>query len=107
MSPSKVRNYLRCKKSKDKQSRDYDYGGRYEDRYRDDDYYEKRNNDGVPDSIQSLIFQNLKEECMLMTSWIGLIPSNVSLSIVIPPSGKRCSWWLSRCVRMLFFGGRI
>ena len=38
----------------------------------------------VPDSIQSLIFQNLKEECMVMTSWIGLIPSNVSLSIVIP-----------------------
>ena len=43
----------------------------------------------VPDSIQSLIFRNLKEECMLMTSWIGLIPSNVSLNIVIPLSGKR------------------
>ena len=43
----------------------------------------------VPDSIQSLIFQNLKEEYMLMTSWISLIPSNMSLSIVIPPSGKR------------------
>ena len=43
----------------------------------------------VPDSIQSLIFQNLKEKCMLMTSWIGLIPSNVSLSIVIPPRSKR------------------
>ena len=43
----------------------------------------------VPNSIQSLIFHNLKEECMLMTSWIGLIPSNVSLSIVIPLSGKR------------------
>ena len=43
----------------------------------------------VSDSIQSLIFRNLKEECMLMTSWIGLIPSNVSLSIVIPSSGKR------------------
>ena len=25
----------------------------------------------VPDSIQSLIFRNLKEEFMLMTSWIG------------------------------------
>ena len=43
--PSQVRNYLRRKKPKDKHSREYDYGGRYEDRYRDDDYYEKRNND--------------------------------------------------------------
>ena len=43
--PSQVRNYLRCKKPKDKHSRDYDYGGRYEDRYRDDDYYEKCNNE--------------------------------------------------------------
>ena len=45
MLPSQVRNYLRCKKPKHKHSRDYDYGGRYEDRYRDDGYYEKRNND--------------------------------------------------------------
>ena len=29
--PSQVQNYLRCKKLKDKHSRDYDYGGRYED----------------------------------------------------------------------------
>ena len=43
--PSQVRNYLRRKNPKDKHSREYDYGGRYEDRYRDDDYYEKRNND--------------------------------------------------------------
>ena len=43
--PNQVQNYLRCKKPKDKHSRDYDYEGRYEDRYRDDDYYEKRNND--------------------------------------------------------------
>ena len=43
----------------------------------------------VPDSIQSLIFWNLKEECMLMTTWIGLIPLNMSLGIMIPPSGKR------------------
>ena len=42
----------------------------------------------VPNSIQSLIFRNLKEECMMTTSWISLISSNVSLSIVIPPSGK-------------------
>ena len=45
MPPSQVWNYLRRKKPKDKQSREYDYGGRYEDRYRDDDNYEKRNND--------------------------------------------------------------
>ena len=45
VSSSQVQNYLRRKKPKDKHSRDYDYGGRYEDRYRDDDYYEKRNND--------------------------------------------------------------
>ena len=45
MPPSQVRNYLRRKKPKDKHSREYDYGGRYEDRYRDDDYYEKCNND--------------------------------------------------------------
>ena len=44
LPPSKVQNYLRCKKSKDKHSRDYDYGGRYEDQYRDDDYFEKSNN---------------------------------------------------------------
>ena len=43
----------------------------------------------VQDSIQSLIFWNLKEECILVTSWIGLIPSNVSLSIGIPSIGKR------------------
>ena len=43
--PSQVRNYLRRKKPKDKHSREYDYEGRYKDRYRDDDYYEKRNND--------------------------------------------------------------
>ena len=43
--PSQVRNYLRRKKPKDKHSREYDYGERYEDRYSDDDYYEKRNND--------------------------------------------------------------
>ena len=42
--PSQVRNFLRHKKPKDKHSRDYDYGGRYEDLYNDDDY-EKRNND--------------------------------------------------------------
>ena len=42
----------------------------------------------VPYSIQSLIFRNLEEECMLMTSWIGLIPSNVSLNIVIPRAAK-------------------
>ena len=45
MPLSQVRNYLRHKKPKDKHARDYDYGGRYEDRYRDDDYYEKCNND--------------------------------------------------------------
>ena len=45
MPPSQVWNYLRRKKLKDKHSREYDYGGRYEDRYRDDDYYEKYNND--------------------------------------------------------------
>ena len=45
----------------------------------------------VQDSIQSLIFRNLKEECMPVTSWIGLIPSNLSLSIVISSSGKKCS----------------
>ena len=39
-------------------------------------------------SLQDLIFQNLKEECMLMTSWIGLIWWNVSLSIVTPLSTK-------------------
>ena len=43
--PNRVRNYLRRKKPKDKNLRDYDYGGRYEDRCHDDDYYEKRNND--------------------------------------------------------------
>ena len=43
--PSQDQNYLRRKKPKDKHSREYDYRGRYEDRYRDDDYYEKRNND--------------------------------------------------------------
>ena len=43
----------------------------------------------VPDSIQSLIFRNLKEECILMTSWIGLEPSNMSLSVVSPRSDKR------------------
>ena len=43
--PSQVRNYLRRKKPKDKHSRDCDYGERYEDQYRVDDYYEKRNND--------------------------------------------------------------
>ena len=32
MPPSQVRNYLRRKKPKDKHSREYDYGGRYEDR---------------------------------------------------------------------------
>ena len=31
VSPSQVQNYLRHKKPKDKHSRDYDYGGRYED----------------------------------------------------------------------------
>ena len=36
---------MRRKKPKDKLLREYDYGGRYEDRYRDDDYFEKRNND--------------------------------------------------------------
>ena len=87
--PSQVRNYLRRKKPKDKHSREYDYGGRYEDRYRDDDYYEKRNNDESSRFNPKLLFRNLKEECMLMTSWIGLIPSNVSLNIMIPPSGKR------------------
>ena len=33
-------------------------------------------------STQNLIFQNFKEECMLMTSWIGLIRLKASLSIV-------------------------
>ena len=42
--PNQVRNYLRTKKHKDKHSRDYDYRGRYEDQYCDDDYYDKRNN---------------------------------------------------------------
>ena len=37
------------------------------------------------DSLQGLIFHNLKEECMLMTSWIGLIQWNMSLSIVTTP----------------------
>ena len=45
VTPSQVRNYLRYKKPKDKHSRDYHYGGRYEDGYCDDDYYEKSNND--------------------------------------------------------------
>ena len=42
-------------------------------------------------SIQNLIFQNLREECMLITSWINLIRLKESLSIVItppPPSTK-------------------
>ena len=68
MPPNQVRNYLRRKKPKDKHSRDYDYGGRYEDRYRDDDYYEKCNNDEGSRFNQKLIFRKLKEACMLMTS---------------------------------------
>ena len=31
VSHNQVQNYLRCKKPKDKHSREYDYGGRYED----------------------------------------------------------------------------
>ena len=37
------------------------------------------------DSLQDLIFHNLKAKCMLMTSLIGLIRWNISLSIVTPP----------------------
>ena len=42
-------------------------------------------------STQNLIFQNLWEECMSMTSWIGLIQLKASLSIVTtahPPAQK-------------------
>ena len=52
--PIQVQNYLRRKKPKDKHSREYDYGGRYENRYRDDDYYENVIMMKVLDSIQSL-----------------------------------------------------
>ena len=40
------------------------------------------------DSLQDLIFQNLKKGCMLMTSWIGFMRWNMSLSIVTPLSTK-------------------
>ena len=87
--PSQFRNYLRRKKPKDKHSRDMIM----EEGMKIDTVMMITMRNvimmKVPDSIQSLIFWNLKEECMLMTSWIGLIPSNVSLNIMIPPSSKR------------------
>ena len=86
---SQVRNYLRRKKPKDKHSREMimEEGMKIDTAM----MITMRNviMMKVPDSIQSLIFQNSKEECMLITSWIGLIPSNVSLNIMIPPSGRR------------------
>ena len=87
--PSQVRNYLRRKKPNDKHSREYDYGGRYEDRYRDDDYYEKRNNDESSRFNPKFDIPEFEGRMHADDSWIGLIPSNVSLNIMIPPSGKR------------------
>ena len=86
--PSQVRNYLRLKKPKDIQENMIMEEGMKIDTAM---MITMRNviMMKVLDSIQSLIFRNLKEECMLITSWIGLIPSNVSLNIMIPPSGKR------------------
>ena len=37
--PSQLRNFLECKKAKDKHVRDYDYQRRYDGRYHDGDYY--------------------------------------------------------------------
>ena len=42
--PSQLRNFLECKKAKDKHVRDYDYLRRYDGRYHDGDYYERRGN---------------------------------------------------------------
>ena len=44
MRPSQLRNFLECKKAKDKHVRDYDYLVRYDGRYHDGDYYERRGN---------------------------------------------------------------
>ena len=40
-------------------------------------------------STPNLIFQNLREEGIPMTSWIYLIQLKVSLSIVTPPPKKK------------------
>ena len=82
--PSKVRNYLRRKKPKDKHSRDYDYG---EGIKSDTAMMITMRNVIIMKVLDSI--QSLKEECMLMTSWIGLISPNMSLSIVIPPERKK------------------
>ena len=42
--PSQLRNFLECKKAKDKHVRDYDYLRRYDGRSHDGDYYERRGN---------------------------------------------------------------
>ena len=44
MRPSQLKNFLECKKAKDKHVRDYDYLGRYDGHYHDGDYYERRGN---------------------------------------------------------------
>ena len=44
MRPSQLRNFLESKKAKDKHVRDYDYHGRYDCYYRNEDYYKRHGN---------------------------------------------------------------
>ena len=44
VQPNQLRNFLEHKKAKDKHAKDYDYHGRYDGCYRDDDYYERHGN---------------------------------------------------------------
>ena len=89
VSPNQVRNYLSRKEPKDKHSRDYDYGGRYEDRYCDDDYYEKRSNDDG--SRFNLKFDISEFEGIVhaddFLDWLNTVERVVEYCD--PPSGKR------------------
>ena len=46
LRPNQLQSFLECKKSKDKLAQDYDYQKRYDERYHDEDYYERHNNEG-------------------------------------------------------------
>ena len=45
--PSQLQSFLEHKKPKDKHAQDYYYKQRFDERYHDEDYYEKHNNEGL------------------------------------------------------------
>ena len=101
--PSQFRSFLERNKPKDKYARDYDYQKRYDERYHDEDYYERHNNEGLkfnPKLDISEFEERMRDDDFL--DWLNTVesvfeycdpPEHKKVKLVAIKMRKNASFW--------------